>query len=373
MNYEKNLGRNDKCWCGSGKKFKHCHLGRDKQKEMSVGELIQRNAKQKSPKRCFHDSVDKLNCSKKIINAHTVSKGSSLSKIAMQGKVYHFKPDLAKLFKNNGKFELELLGINQASTFSGFCSYHDRELFSPIENKDFSISSYNCFLLGYRALVKEMYAKDLQHSGIEIKKDLDKGKPLSFQVFYQRYLNNYEKNVNFAQKDLLILKNGYDKVFLNGNHDNIYYFVMRFDNIPNILFSGSFFPEFDFDGNMLQIFGREDSLDAMTVNMIVTKVGGLLSFQWIGKSKANEQFIASLKEIEHENLASSIIQFAFEVFENLYVSPNWWDNLDEEMKISLENKIYNGIPTNPHKSNHLLPDGYIYDKWENIVFYTNLE
>ena len=22
---EKNLGRNDPCWCGSGKKFKRCH------------------------------------------------------------------------------------------------------------------------------------------------------------------------------------------------------------------------------------------------------------------------------------------------------------------------------------------------------------
>ena len=21
------LGRNDKCWCNSGKKYKHCHLG----------------------------------------------------------------------------------------------------------------------------------------------------------------------------------------------------------------------------------------------------------------------------------------------------------------------------------------------------------
>ena len=25
----KNLSRNDPCWCGSGKKFKKCHLGRE--------------------------------------------------------------------------------------------------------------------------------------------------------------------------------------------------------------------------------------------------------------------------------------------------------------------------------------------------------
>jgi uncharacterized protein YecA (UPF0149 family) len=26
------LGRNDICWCGSGKKYKHCHLEADKKK-----------------------------------------------------------------------------------------------------------------------------------------------------------------------------------------------------------------------------------------------------------------------------------------------------------------------------------------------------
>ena len=26
------LGRNDPCWCGSGKKYKHCHLETDSRK-----------------------------------------------------------------------------------------------------------------------------------------------------------------------------------------------------------------------------------------------------------------------------------------------------------------------------------------------------
>lgn len=26
------LGRNDICWCGSGKKYKRCHLGTDEEK-----------------------------------------------------------------------------------------------------------------------------------------------------------------------------------------------------------------------------------------------------------------------------------------------------------------------------------------------------
>ena len=27
--YRPELGRNDPCWCGSGKKYKHCHMAED--------------------------------------------------------------------------------------------------------------------------------------------------------------------------------------------------------------------------------------------------------------------------------------------------------------------------------------------------------
>jgi hypothetical protein len=34
------LGRNQKCWCGSNKKFKHYHYGRERETPISKGELI---------------------------------------------------------------------------------------------------------------------------------------------------------------------------------------------------------------------------------------------------------------------------------------------------------------------------------------------
>ena len=35
---ESKPGRNDPCWCGSGKKYKKCHLDEDQEKERSGGE-----------------------------------------------------------------------------------------------------------------------------------------------------------------------------------------------------------------------------------------------------------------------------------------------------------------------------------------------
>ncbi len=44
------LGRNDLCWCGSGKKYKKCHLPTDsaEQREARFAELTAKNAKAKS-------------------------------------------------------------------------------------------------------------------------------------------------------------------------------------------------------------------------------------------------------------------------------------------------------------------------------------
>lgn len=34
-----NLGRNDLCWCGSGKKYKYCHMTRDERKRSKARAL----------------------------------------------------------------------------------------------------------------------------------------------------------------------------------------------------------------------------------------------------------------------------------------------------------------------------------------------
>ena len=36
-----NLGRNDLCWCGSGKKYKRCHLATDAAKQREAGYAAQ--------------------------------------------------------------------------------------------------------------------------------------------------------------------------------------------------------------------------------------------------------------------------------------------------------------------------------------------
>ncbi len=97
-----NIGRNDPCWCGSGKKYKKCHLNRDKLPAPNIFEVVKSQRKFLNKKYCLHPNANVNTCSGGIIKAHTIQRSGGLDKIAKNGHVYglgfHF--DVADLDKN---------------------------------------------------------------------------------------------------------------------------------------------------------------------------------------------------------------------------------------------------------------------------------
>lgn len=71
-------------------------------------------------------------CEGGVIKAHTVSRGPNLAKIAENGHVLQYGASIPDMNKNGGKLSVKRIGIKDASVFHGFCSKHDREIFSCI-------------------------------------------------------------------------------------------------------------------------------------------------------------------------------------------------------------------------------------------------
>jgi len=65
------------------------------------------------------------------------------------------------MIKYQGRLHPELVGINNASTFTGFCSEHDNTIFSKVEKETFLGSQEQCFPVAYRALARELCTKKL--------------------------------------------------------------------------------------------------------------------------------------------------------------------------------------------------------------------
>lgn len=364
---EHKIGRNDPCWCRSGNKYKHCHLNRESQPEITKGDIINNASKTKIKSTCFHSPVDGAHCNGKIIQSHTVSKSGSLRRIAKNGHVLNFKPNINTLFKTGGKFEVVEVGISQASTFPGFCAHHDKNLFAPIEDQAFEINNYHTTLLGYRALSREHYAKSHQVAGIPFLSTMDQGKSLHHQLLVQDFVNIYTAGTSYALRDLDDLRNKYNEAFLKNDFSNSKYLVIETNEDPHILFSGSILPEFDFQGNVLQELGKPHSLDSISINAVATPSGGFVVFQWFGESSASQKLMQSLQRLSTQDLANAVTILAFEFLENLFISPNWWASLDSGVKQSLQQRVMNIA----HKPSCLMPGNVKYHEWKAPKIHAN--
>lgn len=98
------------------------------------------------------------NCKKKIIHAHSIQNNAILDRLSKDNHVIvlDYELDLDKGPKPGFKF----LSKNKATTFTGFCYYHDELIFKPIEKSKIDCENKeHLFLLAYRAVCREFHYK----------------------------------------------------------------------------------------------------------------------------------------------------------------------------------------------------------------------
>ena len=367
MPYTK-LGRNEKCWCGSGRKYKHCHLDRESQEPLPRSEAIRRFKGAHSKKMCLAPTSWTNECDGQIVQAHTVSKSGSLRRIARKGHVYSLKPILGARNGSDGQsiFTLKLQGINHASTFSGFCARHDDLIFSPLEKQAFEGTSEQCFLLGYRALARELYAKRASVENLDLLQDLDKGWPVEEQIRFQTENQALGLGVRTGYRDALAYKSDYDKILEKGRYEDVRGYVIEFANPPSLMCSGSILPEQDFKGAALQDLGRlSKTLDLLTFSSFFGGRSGVAVFSWLSSSdRSCAAFTDSLHAIPDEYLTNSLLRFFFEHCENIHLNPDWWENLHERNRSALVKRF--SISVSPYEERRrgvLMDDGVNFEPW----------
>ena len=367
------IGRNEPCWCNSGKKYKYCHLDRDKQGRITVQDAIKGN-KKALERKCLHPEANEIICDK-IIKAHSIQRANILEKISKNKHVYCFSSEIGDLIKNNGWIKPKLIGINDASTFTGFCNYHDTKTFKPIELNWIEILNEHIFLIAYRSLCKEIYAKKFQSNMIPLTKEGDKGLDIQNQLEYQEYLETYRQGVEGGLRDLLNVKVIYDKYLLAQNYDDIIYYVIEIEEIPDFLVSGQIEVEMDFNGKVIQTLDElvdfSKKLDRISLSILMRNSNGLIIFSCFKTEIKSIDFLKSISSISNNDLPDAIARFVFEYFENNYFSPNWWDSLSDTIKETLIKRFNASVDFKERPNNILMDDGNKYVNWKILNRYKN--
>lgn len=368
---KREMGRNERCWCGSGRKWKKCHLGRESRPPPIPGEQVSRLYREFQKGYCSHPEASPDTCSDKIVRAHTVQRRGGIAAIAESGHVISAKSAMQDLFKNNGAFVPRKVGVRSASTFMGFCAKHDNSMFQPVEKQSFTLTPQSCFLLGFRASSYELFAKRAEVRSIPRMREFDSGRPFGFQCQWQEEMNLREYGAKLGLADLERWKRRHDRIFLNGRFEEYRYVGVTFSSILPVVGCGAFHPEFDFAGNPLQrIDCGDEILEHVSFNFTVLDGRSVLVIGWLGEHKGPaEAFGRSFMDVADGQKANLGIQLAVEHLENIYFRPSWWDGLSNGIRKALKARMRSGVGTSgpDRQADCLRPDGYPYTTDVDVV------
>lgn len=344
------------CWCGSGKKWKFCHKDRARLEPIPYGQRHNRIIAQLRVGKCLHPEASAVNCSESsAIRSHSVQRRGGLAAIAEDGHVLSTKKGFYDVHKTDGMVAPSSIGVRDASTFPGFCGYHDTKLFEPVERPNAVLNDINAFLLSFRTIAYEIAAKFSAQADFERARDeSDRGMTFQRQVMVQTLLHYQRMAISSAIERLSYWKDVYARMYMSSDFSLFQFCAIEFESILPFVAAATFLPEYDFSGNRLQppLNPRSEHL---CINVTVLNGKSVAVFGWIREGDgASGQFVASFSSLPDDQKADALLLLLFEYSENVYMRPSWWNSLAPEVMKTLTSKILSGVGVNRRSSSGLL-------------------
>lgn len=354
---------NDPCWCGSGKKYKKCHRFREDQEPLEFSDGLAAIARSKKNANCNCPPDETPFCKGKPIGSHSISKSLGIRKIAEHGHVLGLKHDAPNLKKNAGRPSIGAIGIGKISVFPGFCRFHDKKLFSPIEDVVFDASPEQCSLLSYRAIAREKYTKVFGINLSDYMKISDRGRSFIQQVAIQNLMKSFQEGMYSANRDLQEAIEMHFFAVKNRDYSNFSHAVIKLSNNFPILCSTAHMPHEDWKGDIVQDISDSSIIaDWVSAVSIRTTDDSWVIFTWRKGSEKISRFVKTLNTHHRTNIGDALVKYFFSISENLAIDPFWWRSLDDEKRRCLEERIIDGHPVLPN-------DNIIFPKnGEPVVF-----
>lgn len=132
--------------------------------------------------------------------------------------------------------------------------------------------------------------------------------------------------------------------YKSGNFADFKVYGVTLDSVLPFVASGAFLPEFDFNGNPIQVLGTESDVDEVAFNVTVLGNVTVGVFGWWGQCQGPaNRFVDSFASLPDEEKATALATCAFEYLENLYLRESWWNSLSQDEKLKCDDLIHSGV------------------------------
>jgi hypothetical protein len=303
----------------------------------TIGELSHKLTQFFKRKTCLHPNASKEVCDSKIINAHTISRSSTLKEIVnKENKVLTFYP----ISYDGNKPKPHKRGWKKATTFLGYCSTHDSETFRHIEQNEFKPDPKSCFLIGYRALCHEFYMKLSSYSASAFQEDLTKDISDPIEKYFKDYhIEVFNREVKEGFDIVQKTKEIYDKSLLADNFEDFNYLVISFQGKLSAVSTGMITPIYLPSGSILQDYHAK-FLQNLFFGIATNNNKHFIIIHWPKEFNLINKYVMSILDLKGESLPSFLVQKMFYFVENTYFSEVWWRKLDSKTKDYLTSLAY---------------------------------
>ncbi len=317
---------------------------------------------------CLHAEAGPHTCRGKVVKAHTIQRATSLNAIALNGHVFKLEVNHDTLSKEGGPAPREV-GIHRASTFTGLCQYHDDVTFAAVEKQAFTGSVQQCFLLGYRSILRELHKKRAAEETLPSLLKLATANSGASNP--TEFIDTFAAGMRIGRQVLERVKKSWDRILIERNFDEVRTAVVFFSKCPDIMTSSAYYPVADFDGqvfdaNLSRLGKTSETPSLITYSIIKSPNGGAAVFCWHRSADdICDPFIRSLVGTRPgDRLDDAMVRLAFTTSDNVFASSMWWSNLTDEALEVLNARMAHGLaPQTAFHGGELERDGIRYVDW----------
>lgn len=234
--------------------------------------------------------------------------------------------------------DFEKRGRKAATTFRGFCTFHDNALFKPIEESPYSGDSQQNFLMAYRAFCLEYFKKlrtrNLLINTIENKPDV------SYRTYFIEVVIGTAISLSEFEADLIIFNNS----IVNKMYTTIRSAYCYLDEEIKIAACSTLALEYDLNGNKLQALSDSSPLKKLFLNIFPQNNRTHIIFSWLMSS--DHTYLPFKKQIENltrEQIIYLINNILPTYIENVTINPKLWAKLPDSYRKNYMSRFVTGI------------------------------
>jgi hypothetical protein len=202
-------------------------------------------------------------------------------------------------------------------------------LFEPIDKFRLAPTKHQILLYVYRALSREVFVKENASVLLRRQTKRHKGQKALYVL-----LDGMRRGTEFGLNNLLSQKSTYDASLRARSFSDIKSVIFCTNQEPLVVFSGLFYPDFDFLGGQLQdLSDHSKTLDLLTFSFVPMDQGWGILFAWHSDSSGTcVPFMRSLatRIYEDRKPGDHLFRLVVSNCENLAMRPQWWESLPEQ-------------------------------------------